>query len=180
MTNLAMEYAAALFMLACEDGKQRAYGKALNEIGQAFSADPEYLTLLASPAISMEERLSAIRAAFGARVPEHVLSFLLLMCEKGRIAHFPEAVKEYEKLLLASERILDATVTSAVALTDEEKQRLQAALEKQSGGKVNIAYALDRELLGGLIVEIDGKILDGSVRDRLQRVKEVISDEHKT
>ena len=81
---------------------------------------------------------------------------------------------------MASERILDATVTSAVALTDEEKQRLQAALEKQSGGKVNIAYALDRELLGGLIVEIDGKILDGSVRDRLQRVKEVISDEHKT
>ena len=180
MTNLALEYATALFMLACEKGKQKEYGAALEEVREAFSDSPEYLPFLSSPAIPMGERLSAIRAAFAESVPEDVLSYLLLLCEKGRIVHFGESVTEYGKLLFALEHTSDALVTSATELSDDEKQRLVQALEKRSGGKVNVTYEVDASLLGGLVVAIDGKILDGSVRDRLERVKEVISDEHKT
>lgn len=180
MTNLAREYAEALFMLACEGGQEKAYAEALKTVRNTFCENPEYPIFLVSPAIPQRERLSAIETAFADRVPEDVLSYLLLLCEKGRIVHFMQSVDEYEKLLLASERILDAKVTSAAVLTDEEKKRLKEKLEARYRGAVNIEYETDEALLGGLIVEIDGKTLDGSVRDRLQRVKEVISDEHKT
>jgi len=121
------------------------------------------------------ERVSAIEGAFSGKAPEYVISYLSLLCEKGRISSFIESVEEYGALLDASERILTAKITSAVALTEEEKQKLISKLEGLEGSKVIAEYFVDKALISGLIVEIDGKILDGSLRHRLNEVKEVMN-----
>ncbi len=180
MTDIAKEYGTALFMLACELDKKNEYANALELLEKAFAQNPEYLIFLASPSIPLSERILAIETAFAEKIPEHLLSYLELLCEKGRISCFSESANEYKALLDASERISNATVTSAVELTADEKQKLKAKLEKINNGVVNIDYLIDETLLGGLIVEIDGKILDGSLRHRLREVKEVMNYEHKT
>ena len=180
MTEISKEYGTALFMLACEEGEARNYATALEQIRKAFTENPQYAEMLSSPSISLKERLNAIDAAFSNEVPEYVLSFLKLLCEKGRISCFIESVEEYLSLLAESERVSNAKVTSAVALTDGEKQKLITKLEEVSRGKVHAEYFVDASLLGGLIVELDGKIMDGSLRHRLYDVKEVILHEHKT
>ncbi|MBO7178183.1 MAG: ATP synthase F1 subunit delta, partial [Clostridia bacterium] len=86
-----------------------------------------------------------------------------------------ESVDEYNALLNASERVFTAKVTSAQELTLEEKDKLIQKLEKSYLGKVQAEYLVDGALLGGMIVEIDGKVMDGSLRRRLQDVKEVIN-----
>jgi ATP synthase F1 delta subunit len=98
-----------------------------------------------------------------------------LLCEKRRIALFEECVKEYRLLLNAAEARVTAKVTSAVALTDAELFALQQKLEKISGKTVLIEAIVDPDLLGGLTVEIDGTVMDGSLRHRLRRVKEVMN-----
>lgn len=180
MTEISKEYGAALFMLACEKGEARNYATALEQIREVFTAHPQYAEMLASPSISLNERLDAIDAAFSSAVPEYVLSYVKLLCEKGRISCFVESVEEYLALLAASERVSNAKVTSAVPLTDEEKQKLIEKLEAANHGKVHAEYFVDASLLGGAIVEMDGKIMDGSLRRRLYDVKEVILHEHKT
>ena len=75
----------------------------------------------------------------------------------------------------ASEHISNAKVTSAVQLTDEEKQKLKNKLESVYRGEVNIEYFIDETLIGGLIVDVDGKIMDGSLRSRLHDVKGVMN-----
>lgn len=175
MTEISKEYGTALFMLACEEGKQRCYADALEHIRQAFLENPLYAEMLASPGIPLRERLDAIDAAFADAVPEHVLSYLKLLCEKGRISCFVESVGEYRALLDASERVSNAKVISAVELTDAEKQKLISKLEQINRGKVHAEYAVDETLMGGLIVEMDGKIMDGSLRHRLYDVKEVMN-----
>ncbi|MGM9646957.1 MAG: ATP synthase F1 subunit delta [Eubacteriales bacterium] len=174
MTEIGKEYGTALFMLACEERAIAEYADALDKIKSAFSENPEYVEFLTSPSIPLSERLAAIRQVFGEALPEQVLSFLQLMCEKGRMNCFSQAAEEYEALLSASEHVSNAKITSAVELTAVEKQKLTAKLEAVCKGKIKAEYFIDKNLLGGLIVEMDGKIMDGSLRHRLREVKEVM------
>lgn len=175
MTEIAKEYGSALFMLACEENEKHGYAKALDIIKRTFLEYPQYIELLSSPSIPLKERLGVIEESFSAVVPEQVLSYLQLLCEKGRMPYFMESVDEYQELLDASEHIANAKVTSAVELTEEEKQKLISKLELIEKGKVHAEYFVDATLLGGLIVEVDGKIMDGSLRHRLHEVKEVMN-----
>ena len=104
-----------------------------------------------------------------------MLYYLKLLCEKGRITYFLESVDEYKALLDASEHISNAKIISAVELTESEKKKLIAKLELINKGKVAAEYFVDSTLLGGLIVEVDGRVMDGSLRHRLQEVKEVMN-----
>lgn len=174
MAEISKEYGAALFMLACEENAKKEYSAALEEIKKAFCENEEYSLFLSSPAIALSQRLSSIEAAFAGKVPENVLSFLMLLCEKGRISCFTEAADEFFALVDASERIISAKATSALELTAEEKQNLKNKLEARYKGKVDIEYSVDKALLGGLVVEVDGNVFDGSLRHRLHEVKEVM------
>ena len=175
MTEIIKEYSTALFMLASENGEQKEYAGLLGEIKDIFLKNPNYLTLLSSPSIPVTERLLAIDEVFKDKLPEYLLSYLKLLCEKGRIGEFIESVAEYNALLNASERVFLVKVTSAKELTDEEKSKLIQKLENLQRGTVEAEYSVDSTLLGGMIVEIDGKVMDGSLRRRLQDVKEVIN-----
>lgn len=175
MNDVNKEYGAALFMLACEENKKEEYGKDLEFLKKTFREAPEYIEFLSSPGIPLGERLSAVEAAFSECISERVLSYLMLMCEKGRIDGFFDAMEEYNALLDASKHISTAKIISAVELTENEKTKLYDKLKAMSGGDVTMEYSVDNSLIGGLIVELDGKIMDGSLRNRLREVKDVIN-----
>ncbi len=175
MIEIGKEYGTALFMLACEKNEQDICASALAAVKDAFLENPQYTELLSSPSISLKERLELIENCFSDHLPEYVLSYLKLMCEKGRIQYLLQSVEEYQALLNASKHIVRARITSAVELTDSEKKMLIQKLEAQGRSKVCAEYFVDESLLGGLTVEIDGKIMDGSLRHRLHEVKEVIN-----
>ena len=175
MNDIGKEYAQALFMVACEDGNAEAVAEGLALVRTAMTEEPQYAELIASPSIPLGERLAAVREAFGNAVPPRVLSCLQLLCEKGRVGLFGDAVEAYMALLDASRHVSSATVTSAVELTAEETQKLIKKLETLCKGRVNAEYAVDASLIGGLVVEIDGKVFDGSVRHRLRKVKDVMA-----
>lgn len=174
MTKISKEYGTALFILACEKQAQKEYAKALLEIQAAFSENLDYLVLLTSPVVPLKERLSMIDKAFTA-MPVDVVSYVKLLCEKGRMACFNESVEAYNNLLKASEQMQVAKVTSAVALTEEEKSALVKKLEAMCHKEITLETYIDETLLGGLMVELDGKVLDGTVKRRLRDVKEVMN-----
>lgn len=174
MTEISKEYGAALFMLAREEGQEDAFLSATQVVKEALTSEPQFLVLLASPSVSLQERLGVIDTTFGGSVPNHILSFIKLLCEKGRVACLLEAFEEYKALLDASRRVYVARVISALALTEAEQEKLTEKLEKMLKGKVRCEYEIDPSLLGGVIVEMDGKIMDGSLRHRLFEMKEVM------
>lgn len=175
MNEIGKEYGAALFMLACEEGDKKGYAAALDTVRSTFTEHPQFAELLSSPGIPLNERLAVIDSTFSGALPEHVLSYLKLLCEKGRMPFFTESVEEYHALLNASEHISSVRITSAVELTDEEKQKLIKKLESMEKCSIRAEYFVDSSILGGLIVEIGGKIMDGSLRHRLHDVKEVMN-----
>ena len=131
---------------------------------------------MSSPGISKNERLDSVKAAFEGRIPEYALSFVQLLCERSRVRAFDDCLNEYEQLYNASKQISEAYVTSAVELTDDEKKKLKLKLEKMSGKSLILKCTVDKSVLGGVIVKMDGKIMDGSLKHRLEEVKEVIGE----
>ena len=175
MTEIGKEYGTALFMLACEQDKKEEYAAALDELKRDFDENPDYIVFLSSLSIPLSERLGAIEKAFSGKIPEDVVSYVQLLCEKGRISFFYESAEEYGKLLDESMKVSKAKVVSAAELSEEEKKALKEKLENMNKTSVEMEYSVDEALIGGIIVEIDGKVMDGSLRSRLRDIKDVIN-----
>ncbi len=174
MTQTAKEYAVALFILAAEEKKVKLVSDGLKTISQTLRRFPEYLDLLASPNIPIKERTAAIDKAFSSSVCEYAVNFLKVLCEKNNIRLIHRCISEYEDLYHANDGITSANVITAVSLTKSEKEKLKEKLEKYCGKKVIMHYIVNAAVLGGVIVHVDGKVLDGSLRRRLRDIKEVI------
>ena len=175
MTEIGKEYAEALFLLACEENEEAEIMTALEDTVAIFRESPELMELLSSPGIPLTDRLAALRAVFGEALPTHALSFLQLLCEKGRIRTIVHCAEEYRRLLEIKKSMISAKVVSAVPLTEDEIRGLTKNLEKKSGKAVSLERSVDPSLLGGMIVEMEGTVIDGSLRHRLREVKEVMN-----
>ena len=171
MAQISNEYAEALFALAAESDERAEDAEALELVSRTVKENPEYIDFLASPDIPVSERTAAIDDAFGTAVPEHVVSFLSLLCERGRIRTLDDCISDYKKLNDAAAGMSEAKVVSAVELSTGERTALQKKLEKLCGHAVELKCSVDPSLLGGVTVTVDGKVIDGSVKRKLHELK---------
>ena len=174
MTETSREYAEALFLLTKESGMEQQALKDLRFVEDLFKANPDYQLLLVSPAIPMSERSQALENALSGAILDPVLCFLRLFCEKGHISELSSCIEIFNDLCEESQKTTTAYVTSVVPLTDEEQGILKAKLEAMSGHRVRLDCTLDPSILGGVVVNMDGSVLDGSLRRRLTEMKEVM------
>lgn len=175
MTEISKEYAVALFDLAQESKSEEAIGEGLKLVAELMRANPEVLDFLAAPNIPKRERVGVIGNALAGQVPEYVLSFVQLLCEQGNIRAVEKCALEYDELWNAAQGLSTARVVSAVALTDEEKRQLKQKLSAKTGRNIRLECSVDESLLGGLVVTLDGKVMDGSLKHRLNEVREVMN-----
>lgn len=175
MTETSREYAAALFSLALEDGSTGDMLEPLRSFAELLRENPDYYELLSSPALSRSERVALLLKVLPENIPEYAQSFLSLLCENGNIRIIDRCIDEYEKLYRASENISAAQVTSALPLTDNEKELLREKLERKCGHPLIFNYSVDESLIGGVVVSMDDNIIDGSLKHRLHEIKEVMS-----
>ena len=176
MTATGNNYAEALFMLAREENSIDAFYDSLKIVNGVFMENPEYLQFLATPSIPKGERTAALVAAFGNKISEHVLSFLQLLCEHAAAEQFFDIFTEFERLREWASNSVVAVVKSVVELSDTQKSDLTKALEKRTGKSITLKCVIDTTLIGGIVVELDGEMLDGSVKNNLKRAREVISE----
>ena len=175
MNETGKEYAEALFALASEENELEEITASVGTLKELFTEAPEYLEFLSSPAVPVNERTAAIEEAFGNSLPEHTVSFVKLLCERGRIGEIFSCIKEYEALYQYATGLTKAYVTSAAPLSEEQQTALSAKLEKLVGRHVALSLTVDPALIGGLTVEVDGQILDGSLKHRLDELHGMIT-----
>lgn len=175
MVQTEREYAEALFSLAAEDNAAEEYLCSLNTVKQLMEENPDYIEFLASPAIPLSERIGSVEEAFGAAMPEYVVSFLKLLCENGKIRTLFGCIEEFAKLAMVFSNIAVAEIYSAVPLSDEQKSGICKKLEKLTKKSIDPVYIIDESLIGGVKIEVDGKTFDGSIRHRLGEMKDVMN-----
>lgn len=171
MYDVSTEYGRAIFELALEENKDRLYLEQLREINKLLEENPEFIHLLYSLNIPLSERLQVIDEVFENRAEEYICSFMKLITERGYAAQIPECIKAFEKLYYKEHKITIAYVKSAVALTDGQKSALIKKLQIYSGKTIELDCTVEPKLIGGISVRIDGKLLDGSIKHKIDTIR---------
>ena len=161
-------YAEAAFQLATRDGSIETWRREV-ELA-AGMVDGQLMAVLANPAVPLEERLDAADRVL-AHLSQPVRNLVLLLVRRHRIEQLPRVVAEFTRLDERRRGITHATATSASPLTDAEVRALTGRLEQMTGGRIALETDVDADLLGGLIVRVGDRLIDGSVRGRLERLR---------
>ena len=174
MTDISIEYAQALFMLASEGEVLSEYREKLGAIDAAVKESPEILEVLDSPAILLSERLAVVDKILGDSYPEYIVSFVKILCEERHVKLIEKIIEEFLELAREAENRARATVYFVEPLSEAQKAALVEKLEKVSGKTVDARYVEDKSLIGGIKVVLDDKVLDGSISGKLSKIKGVI------
>ena len=172
-TRVAKRYAAALFGVAHRDDILDAVEKDLLLIGRYLAETPSYLrAVLLQPLITDERKYKVLDDAFSDRITATSLSFLKLLIRKRREDLVEVVLSEFRVLLSELTNTVDAEAVTAVELSAEQTQRLIQSLQKMTGKTVRLTTQIDTSLLGGVVVRIGDRIIDGSVRGSLTRLEQ--------
>jgi F-type H+-transporting ATPase subunit delta len=166
----ARRYAEAAFEVATRDDAVERWRTEL-DMAAAVTAGPGIGHALANPAVPFETRLAAVRDSLERAVSPGVLNLISLLLRRGRIEQLPRVAAEFRRLDNARQGITAATATSATPLTPDEVRALTARLEAMTGGRIELELQVDPSLLGGLVVRMGDRLIDGSVRGRLERLR---------
>ena len=176
MTQIAKLYGGSLYDLAAEEQLADTVAEQMKEIRDIFRENPDYVKLLSEPSIPKEERTKLIEEAFGAQAERYLVNFIKLLCERGLLGEYAGCCQEFTRRYNLDYGIAEAVVTSAVALSKSQMEALRDKLEKISGKKVSLTQKTDASVVAGLRVELEGKLLDGTVQSRLSGISKKLNE----
>ena len=170
MSQAGTVYGQSLYTLAQEEGLEEQILGELTVLQTVFGENPEFLKLLASHNIPLQERLDLLEESFRGKVHQYVLNFLKLLTEKNHIRQFPECCKAYREQYNTDKGILEVQVFTAIALSDAQKVRLTDKLTALTGKKISLLCKIDPAVLGGVRLRYDGCQVDGTIQGRLDEM----------
>lgn len=171
-TKVAQRYAKALFDLALETGKIEEVKNDLDAINGV--KHPELQILLVSPVITGEKKSSVFDAVFSSHVQPLTTSFFKLVFTKGRSIAIKEIVSAFMNMYRIHKGIQVVELTTAMPLSDEVKTSIKGILQQNvmlKNKTIELNEHVDASLIGGLVVQIDDKLFDASIRHDLQVIK---------
>ena len=176
MSQAANNYGQALFELAKEEGLDTVILEQLNVLDESFAREPDFLRLLAAPNLSKTERCDILDQSFRGSVEQYLLNFMKLLTEKGHIRRFSQCCKAYRRAYNLDHGIVCVKAVSAVALSAEQKEKLTKKLQSITGKTVQLETRLDPKVLGGIRLDYDGMQVDGTVKNRLDTVANMLKN----
>ena len=169
---IASRYAKALLDIAAAQSKVDAFTKDLESFLGVFKTSAELQVALTNPAISLEERHALMNALLKKqKVDPMVANFLRLLLDRGRMGIFPAICTAFRGQSDEAAGRARGRVYSAHKLGTMQLGKLQKAVEKLVGRKAVLEAHEDASLIGGIRVEIEGRVYDGSVRAQLERLR---------
>jgi len=168
---VARNYAGALLDLAQRHGAVPAYGELLDAVAGAVGSEPRLAAVLSSPRVRKDRKKRLLREGLGGRAPEPFVRFLEALVQRGRQGLLHEIAHAYEDLADAHLGRVHAGVVTAHPAAPDLQADIAAALSRLVGQEVLPHFRTDPGLLGGLVVRIGDRVLDGSLRRRLRLLR---------
>jgi F-type H+-transporting ATPase subunit delta len=170
--GLAGRYANALFELAQDQKSVDAVSADLASLRRALESSPDLTRLVRSPVFSAQDHARALKAILE-KMGANALTakFVLLLAEKRRLFVLIQIIAAYEHLVAKSRGETEAEVTAARALSDSEISELKSVLKSRLGKEPRLHAKIDPTLLGGLVVKVGSRMIDSSLRTKLDGLR---------
>ena len=171
-TKVASKYAKALFAVAQRAGLLDAVQQELHQLRDLMEENPELRQVLEHPRMEPSRKKSLLRRVLGEHVSELTLDFLSLLVDKKRAEALLTAVQEFDRLLDEARKIQRAEVRSAIPLPDDLADALTQKLADLTGKQIILSRVIEPELIGGLVIHVAGRLIDGSIASHLDAVRD--------
>lgn len=172
--TIARPYANAIFSIAQDKGELKAWSDLLAVLAQCV-AEPEMQSIITSPAVSDEQAVQVLADIAGDLMTADAKNFLLLLAENNRLLLLTDITVLFEALRAEAEKSMTADVISARELTQEQADKISAALKQRLGRDVTLNTSIDESLLGGAIIRAGDLVIDGSALGKLNRLANAIT-----
>ncbi len=172
---IANRYAEALFQLSEEENITKEIYNELHNVVDILKENKDLDNVLKSPLIAKSEKVGLIEALFNNKINNNLKNFLKILVEKGRISSLNSIELTFKQLLNDKNNIIEGTVISAIPLTSEKIKELEEKLSKKYNKNVTLENKVDETILGGVLVRLGNTQIDGSVKTRLDNIKDQLS-----
>ena len=169
------DYAEALVAIGNAEGAGASLESEVHAFANAVSSSPELADSLSDSSIPPARRQQIVEDLLGAKASRAATAGLSMVVGAGRASDLPEIARALSSRLAGSRGASYAEVRSAVALSDDQKHRLEQALSAKLGRPVSVRVTIDPTVVGGLVTQIDDTVIDGSVRRRLSQMRETLA-----
>lgn len=172
--SLSRRYAKALFQLAAEAGREEEVGQEISRYAEVYTTSALF-RVVSNRALAVRARKNVVvEVARSVGLSSLTIHFLSLLVDRDRVGILPSIASRYRRLLDEAKGRVEARVVAAGPLDSEMLEKLRTALEKISGKKVILHEETDPGLIGGVRIELEGRVYDGSVRTQLEKMKQRI------
>ena len=175
--GIAARYATAIFEIAEENKALNGLETSINDLQAALAESADLRNLINSPLVSRDEQGAAITAIAAKMGLDSMMSnALALMAENRRLFVLPALIAALRSQLADARGEVTADVTSAKALTKTQSEKLAKTLTARVGKKVTINATVDESIIGGLVVKVGSKMIDSSIRSKLDSLQNVMKE----
>lgn len=168
-TTVARPYAVAVFQRAKDSESLDQWSETLGFMA-AVAQDEDMSRMIANPALTAEQLSETMIDIAGDNLNDEGKNLVRMLVANGRANVLPEIARQYEVLKANSQGSIEVEVTSAYAVTQAQKTKLEKALAEHLGKEVKVSTHKDADLIGGVIIRAGDYVIDGSVRGRLQKM----------
>lgn len=168
---VAKRYALSLFETGLELNKIKEFNDELNFIKKIFESEPRLLQILHHPKISKVEKRSLLNDIFKDKISLEMVNFLYILIDKRREDFILEIAQSYKVLFNEHQEILKVMAITAVPMEDKAKEKLSLVLKNKFNKNIELSNVIDKSLIGGVLLKIENKIMDGSLRGQLKSME---------
>jgi len=169
--SVEMTYGQALFDAAVDTNQLEKIQQETNFVLELLKGNDDFFKFVTMPSIDGEEKKEVLQEVFAGKLSKETLNFLFILIDKGRIGHFEKIVRHYRSLHRAHSEVCAGVVYSVEPLDSAQHKKLEADLSTLLRKQVVLTNERDLSLLGGIKVQIEGKVLDASLKKKLEELK---------
>lgn len=167
---VSKRYALALFETGLELNRLEQFKEEINNVSNVLESEPKIEMILTHPKISSDEKKELLDSLFGKNISKEMLNFLYVIIDKRRERYISEINGYYDFLYNEEKNIVKATVTTAVPIGKTQGEKLKVILTNKLNKNVELNNVIDDSIIGGAMLKVDNKVLDGSVRGQLDSI----------
>jgi F-type H+-transporting ATPase subunit delta len=175
ITTLARPYAKAAFELAQTDNSLAQWDDMLSLAG-VLASDEAMFGLFDSPHVTSAQAVQVMTEAAGDAFNDRFRDFLSVLASNGRLPLLSEVARLFTELRAEAEKRLSVRVVSAIALDEDQAERMKAALARRFEREIELVSEIDSSVIGGAVVYAGDQVIDGSLRGRLQQLSNNLSN----
>lgn len=170
MEKVAHIYAVSLFDLAKENSIED-YQRDVEFIFEVFNTDPSFVKFFSHVLIDDDVKYNLIEKSFKGQVNDYLVNFLKLLVKKKRIRYVLEICKDFKKICNEYKGIEEGILYTSFDISEETLRKVEAAIGKKENKTINLKVVKDPSLIGGIKVEINNRVYDASIKNKVSLLK---------